>query len=66
MQGSEYARLQFVEWLCDYGESIGRTVGAILTRYVGLTVLYGLAGSVVREGCSSAVVDKAFERVNAF
>ncbi len=39
---------QLVEWLCDYGESIARILGAMVVVFVVFTLLYGLTGSVVR------------------
>lgn len=55
-QLGEYVRLQFVEWLCDYGESIPRTLVSILVLYVIFTIIYGLTGSVVRASGAGAVV----------
>jgi uncharacterized protein YjbI with pentapeptide repeats len=45
----QFATDQFVEWLCDYGESIPRVLGSILVLYLMFTLIYGLTGSVVRE-----------------
>ena len=36
------------EWLCDYGESVPRVLGAMLTVYLGFTLAYVVSGSVVR------------------
>ncbi len=45
---ASYANDQFVEWLCDYGESVPRVFAALLVVYVFFTLLYGVTGSVVR------------------
>ena len=39
---------QFVEWLCDYGESVPRILASLTLVYVLFILLYGLTGSVVR------------------
>ncbi len=39
---------QVVEWLCDYGESVPRVLGALVVAYLAFTLFYGLTGSVVR------------------
>lgn len=39
---------QLVEWICDYGESVGRVFGTLIAVYLGFLVLYGLTGSVAR------------------
>jgi uncharacterized protein YjbI with pentapeptide repeats len=44
-----YASDQFVEWLCDYGESVPRVLASLLVLHLFFTVTYGLTGSVVRE-----------------
>ncbi len=44
---SNYLRSQFVEWVCDYGESIGRVFLTMLVVYVFFIVMYGVTGSVV-------------------
>jgi len=43
-----YASDQIVEWLCDYGESVPRVLGALVVAYLAFTLYYGLTGSVVR------------------
>ena len=43
---------QLVEWICDYGESMGRVLISILVVYTFFMILYGLTGSVVRVGAS--------------
>lgn len=43
-----YARDQFVEYLCDYGESVPRALLSILVIYVTFTIVYGLTGSIIR------------------
>ncbi|MDR3633768.1 MAG: pentapeptide repeat-containing protein [Isosphaeraceae bacterium] len=44
-----YASDQFVEWVCDYGESIPRVFASLLALYLLFCAAYGLTGSVVRE-----------------
>ena len=41
---------QGIEWLCDYGESIGRVIVSLAAVFVGFAVLYVLTESVVRVG----------------
>ena len=53
--GFQYARDQLVEWLCDYGESVWRVLGAIAFVFVFFALLYGVTGSVVRVGEGSTV-----------
>lgn len=36
----------FVEWLCDYGESLGRTVRAFLLTILSFATFYGLTGTL--------------------
>ena len=43
----KFARFQFVEWLCDYGESAARVLLSILAVYVLFTLLYLVSGSVL-------------------
>lgn len=43
-----YVSDQFVEWVCDYGESVPRVVGTLVATYLVFTLMYGLTGSVVR------------------
>ena len=38
----------FVEWLCDYGESLWRVVRAFFTTVLVFACLYGLTGSLTR------------------
>jgi uncharacterized protein YjbI with pentapeptide repeats len=45
---ARYAADQFVEWLCDYGESVPRVMASMMTVYVLFIVLYKLTHSVVR------------------
>ncbi len=45
---AKYASDQFVEWLCDYGESIPRVLASIIVMYVSFLLIYGLTGSVMR------------------
>ena len=46
---AKYASDQLVEWMCDYGESIPRVLGSLAAVYAAFTLIYALAGSVVRE-----------------
>src|SRR5262249_40289314 len=39
---------QLVEWLCDYGESLTRILGAMLIVYVVFTTMYAVSRSVIR------------------
>lgn len=39
---------QTVEWVCDYGESVWRVLGALLLVYVVFVPLYGITGTVLR------------------
>ena len=39
---------QFVEWLCDYGESVPRVLGSLLVLHLVFMSIYGLGGCVVR------------------
>jgi hypothetical protein len=45
----QFASDQLVEWVCDYGESVPRVLGSLAAVYVAFTLIYVLAGSVVRE-----------------
>ncbi len=44
----KYARFQLVEWLCDYGESPARVLGALLAVFLIFTLVYIAIGGVVR------------------
>lgn len=44
---ARYAGDQFVEWLCDYGESIPRVLASMMAVYLFFILLYKLTGSVV-------------------
>jgi uncharacterized protein YjbI with pentapeptide repeats len=46
---AQYTSDQLVEWMCDYGESVPRVLRALAVVYVAFTLIYALAGSVVRE-----------------
>jgi uncharacterized protein YjbI with pentapeptide repeats len=46
---AKFSSDQFVEWMCDYGESIPRVLGSLIAVYLVFTLLYLLTGSVVRE-----------------
>ncbi|PSQ91696.1 MAG: hypothetical protein BRD52_07325 [Bacteroidetes bacterium SW_4_67_19] len=54
--GLSYAQAKLAEWVCNYGESIPRTIASIFAVYVVFVVLYGLTGSVVRAGPGAEVV----------
>jgi len=49
---------QFVEWLCDYGESVPRVLFALVVTYLAFTLLYGVTGSVVRTTNGVAAVTR--------
>lgn len=42
-----YVADQLVEWVCDYGESIGRVMLSMMAVYIGFALLYGVTGSVM-------------------
>ena len=42
----KYARFQFVEWLCDYGESPARVLVAMAWLFVAFTLIYWVCGAV--------------------
>ncbi len=44
----QYRSDQFVEWLCDYGESVWRVFGTLLTVYLLFFFIYAVTGTVVR------------------
>jgi hypothetical protein len=46
--GSFWAADAFVEWLCDYGESLGRVVRAFLMTILVFATLYGVTGALTR------------------
>ena len=46
---AQYASDQLVEWMCDYGESVPRVLGALAAVYLAFTLIYALSGGVVRE-----------------
>jgi hypothetical protein len=46
---AQYASDQLVEGMCDYGESVPRVLGSLAVVYAAFTLIYALAGSVVRE-----------------
>ena len=59
---ASYASDQVVEWVCDYGESLTRILYTLFLVYAIFTLIYGLAGGVVRvnpatPGVSSTVRD---------
>ena len=47
---AKFARFQFVEWLCDYGESAARVLLGMLAVFLLFTLVYGICGAVVRSG----------------
>ncbi|WP_091975264.1 pentapeptide repeat-containing protein [Methylobacterium gossipiicola] len=48
--GYQWVADRFVEWLCDYGESLSRITRAFVLVIGLFAALYGLAGGLVREG----------------
>jgi uncharacterized protein YjbI with pentapeptide repeats len=62
-QGWSWISDVFVEWLCNYGESLSRVIQAFLILIVLFAILYGLTGSLVRtEGAGSeAPVTNVFD-----
>ena len=44
---ARYAGDQFVEWVCDYGESVPRVLASLLVVYVFFVLFYGVTGSVL-------------------
>jgi len=48
--GYQWGADRFVEWLCDYGESLSRIARAFVLVIGLFAALYGLAGGLVREG----------------
>ena len=45
--GFDGASDQVVEWVCDYGESIGRVLGAMGVVFLLFTLFYAATGSVI-------------------
>ena len=43
----DYAGDQIAEWVCDYGESVPRVLGALVALPLLFALLYGLTGSIV-------------------
>lgn len=48
--GYQWGADRFVEWLCDYGESLSRIARAFVLVIGLFAAFYGLAGGLVREG----------------
>lgn len=48
VQGLSWASDVFVEWLCDYGESLWRTVRAFFATIITFAALYGVTGALTR------------------
>ena len=46
--GLDWASDSFVEWLCNYGESLWRVVRAFFTTMLVFAFLYGVTGSLTR------------------
>ena len=46
-QAASYVGDQLDEWLCDYGESVPRVLGALVMLPLLFALLYGLTGSIV-------------------
>ena len=51
-----YISDQLVEWICDYGESVGRVLAALALVYVGFTALYGFTDSITRVSGTTSTV----------
>lgn len=47
VEGASSIRDLFVDWICDYGDSIGRVLLSLLTVFSVFGVVYGLTGSIV-------------------
>jgi hypothetical protein len=45
---AQYACDEFVEWMCDYGESVPRVLASLAVVYVAFTLIYAVTGSVAR------------------
>lgn len=45
---TQYASDQFVEWLCNYGESVWRVLGAAVFIFLLFILIYAATGTVVR------------------
>lgn len=48
VQASRWASDVFVEWLCDYGESLWRTVRAFFATILFFATIYGVTGALTR------------------
>ncbi|ACA17933.1 pentapeptide repeat protein [Methylobacterium sp. 4-46] len=48
--GSDWLSDRFVEWLCDYGESLTRIVRAFALAILVFAALYGVTGGLIPEG----------------
>ena len=57
--GQRYIADQLVELVCDYGESVPRVAGALLSVYLFFLVIYGLTDSVSRRfGADTAITHR--------
>ncbi|KQT61301.1 hypothetical protein ASG54_24380 [Aureimonas sp. Leaf460] len=54
VSGYHWAADRFVEWLCDYGESMSRIVRAFVMLILVFAALYGISGGLVPEGAPRA------------
>ncbi len=52
------------EWLCDYGESVGRVLRAFLAVLLGFAVVYWLAGCLHPRGAGGLAPASAFRPVD--
>ena len=43
----------FVEWLCDYGESLWRVIRAFFTIVLAFALFYGVSGSLTRAAAAN-------------
>ena len=48
----------FVEWLCDYGESLWRVVRAFFTTVLAFALLYGVTGSLTRAAGAERLINR--------
>lgn len=46
-EGASWIRDLFVEWTCDYGDSVGRVILSLFAVFAVFGVIYGVTGSVV-------------------
>lgn len=68
VEGTRSIRDLFVEWTCDYGDSVGRVMLSLLAVFVVFGVIYGVTGSVVSTAAAGGppVVIRSPYRVSVF